>query len=425
MKNIIKRSTFYAAVLAVAAVSPAAMATNGYFAHGWGMKSKAMAGAGIANPEDGLAAANNPAGMVLVGNRIDFGVDWFSPDRSATISGAGSSALNQSLDGNGNDNFLIPEFGYNQMINATMSLGVSVYGNGGMNTKYNNGVNYFSSVGPAGVDLVQLFITPTFSMKIDDKHSFGASVNFAYQRFEALGLQGFCNSSFSSNPTNCTNNGFDDSTGYGVSLGYLGQITPNFSVGVSYRSKTQMSKFDKYSGLFAEQGDFDIPSMYGIGFKFSPATNFTILFDYTRINYTEVAAIANSITNLTVGGNQLGTDNGGGFGWNDINVYKLGFAYQVSSDLILRAGWNRGDQPIPTSESFFNILAPGVIKDHITLGATWVLANKSEITVAYMRALENEVKGSGSIPNGGGFAGGEADLKMSQNSLGIAYGWKF
>jgi long-chain fatty acid transport protein len=39
-----------------------------------------------------------------------------------------------------------------------------------------------------------------------------------------------------------------------------------------------------------------------------------------------------------------------------------------------------------------------------------------------MHAFEEKVRGSGSIP--AMFGGGEADLKMYQDSLGIAYGWK-
>ena len=39
----------------------------------------------------------------------------------------------------GSNLFAIPEFGYNRMIGWDMSLGVSVYGNGGMNTDFNGG----------------------------------------------------------------------------------------------------------------------------------------------------------------------------------------------------------------------------------------------------------------------------------------------
>jgi len=43
------------------------------------------------------------------------------------------------------------------------------------------------------------------------------------------------------------------------------------TVGLTYASKTYMTKFDKYKGLFAEQGDFSIPENYGIGLAFKPA----------------------------------------------------------------------------------------------------------------------------------------------------------
>ena len=38
-----------------------AHATNGYFAHGYSIKNKALAGAGVALPLDSLSASTNPA----------------------------------------------------------------------------------------------------------------------------------------------------------------------------------------------------------------------------------------------------------------------------------------------------------------------------------------------------------------------------
>jgi long-chain fatty acid transport protein len=39
-----------------------------------------------------------------------------------------------------------------------------------------------------------------------------------------------------------------------------------------------------------------------------------------------------------------------------------------------------------------------------------------------MHAFENSVKGSNSVPVG--FGSGNVNLKMYEDSLGIAYGWK-
>ncbi len=418
---------FLAGVMAAAgllALPGLASATNGYFSHGYGIKAKGMAGVGIAYGQDALAAATNPANMVLVGNRWDVGVDWFRPQRESTIVGSAGGVIDGTFRGDETENFLIPEFGYNQMLNPNMSVGVSVYGNGGMNTDYaNNPFAAFGGSGNAGVDLMQLFVAPTFSMKVAPQHAVGVSLNLAYQRFKAYGIQGF--SGFSASPGDVSNRGYDDSYGWGVRVGYTGQLTPTFAVGATYQSKTWMSKFDKYKGLFAEQGDFDIPENYGVGFAWKATPQLTIAGDVQWIKYSGVDSVSNRVDCLFAGACQLGASNGAGFGWEDMTVYKLGVSYAVNKNLTLRAGYSTTDQPIPPSQTFFNILAPGVVEDHLTLGGTWTLANGGELSFAYMHAFKKTVNGAGSIPLGGGFPGGEANLRMYENSFGVAYGMKF
>ena len=118
------------------------------------------------------------------------GADLFTPDRGASITGNGAG-LNGTYDGNDTKSFLIPEFGYNRVLSPSLSFGVAVFGNGGMNTDYKS--NPFAAIGgtgSAGVDLIQLFVAPTVAWK-SGNHSFGASLNLAYQRFKAEGLQPF------------------------------------------------------------------------------------------------------------------------------------------------------------------------------------------------------------------------------------------
>ena len=382
----------------------AAMATNGYFGHGIGMKSMGMGGAGIAMAEDALASATNPAAAAAVGNRIDFGLNLFMPDREAKISGAGGFP-NDTFDGNETAIFPIPEFGYNRDLGNDMAFALTVVGRGGMNTDYDKPIFGTSK---AGIDLAQLYISPTFAMKVNNDHSFGATLNLIYQRFKADGLEGFGISS---------GTGYDSSTGYSLGLGWSGKFSPTVTGGATYTTKANMSDFGKYDGLFAEEGGFDIPATAGVGVAFEANPDVTVAVDVTKIYYSEVKSIANP---LVVPPN-LGANNGAGFGWEDMTVFKLGVSWKYQSDLVLRAGWNRGKNPIPDSETFFNILAPGVVEDHLTIGATKTLADGAELTFMFMHALEKEVKGSGSIP--AGFGGGEADIKMSQNAIGIAYGW--
>jgi long-chain fatty acid transport protein len=416
------RKTLLAAATAAVLAPGMALATTGYFSHGYGIKAKSMGGVGIALPQDALAAASNPAGIAWIGNRIDVGADWFKPDRGASIVGAGAPGANGTYDGNDTKSFLIPEFGYNRVINPNLTFGVAVYGNGGMNTDYKtNPFAAFGGTGSAGVDLMQLFVAPTLAWK-SGNHAFGVSLNLAYQRFKAEGIQGFAGMSASSG--NVSNRGYDDSTGFGVRLGWTGQVTSAVTLGATYQSKTKMGEFDKYSGLFANQGDFDIPENYGAGIAVKASPKLTVAADVLRINYNDIPAVGNSADCLFVTGTcQLGSTNGAGFGWQNTTVYKIGVAYELKPGTTLRAGYVTLDQPIPASQTFFNILAPGVVEDHLTLGLTMEMSKTSELSFMYMHAFEKKVNGSGSIPLG--FGGGEANLRMSQDSIGVAYGWKY
>ncbi len=414
-RAMMKQKILVPALIVGGFLSPLAHATNGYFPIGYGMKNEGMGGVGIALPQDSIAGAVNPAGMVMVGDRVDIGVTWFRPNREATI-GGNFAGMNGTYSGNGRSNFLVPDLGYNKMVSSDMSLGVSIYGNGGMNTQYN--ANPFRSVGgqgAAGINLAQLFISPTWSMKLNPNNSVGVAINLAYQMFSAQGLQPFANPVFSQNPSGVTNNGTDTSTGVGIRLGWTGEVTPMVTLGATYQPKTKMSKFSKYSGLFANQGEFDIPANYGVGIAVKAMPQLTTGFDVTKIQYSGVPAVGNSPLVPA----QFGSTNGPGFGWKDMTVYKLGVAYAYNSSLTLRAGFNHNSQQIGPEAAFLNMLAPGVVQNHLTLGSTWKLADKSEVTVAYVHAFAKTV--TGAIPNNLG--GGTASIKMFEDSIGVMYGW--
>lgn len=419
-----KFKTFRKAAIAVAIAGPltAAMATNGYFSHGYGIKAKGMGGVGIALPQDAMAAATNPAGAVNVGNSMELGLDVFMPDRTTSYSAAYQGVAAGDYR-SGQREFYIPEFGYNRMLSSDLAVGVVVYGNGGMNTNY--GTNLITSGGSKTyTNLEQLFIAPTVAKKIG-VHSFGASLNLVRQTFEAKGLEAFDNTNNSVYVGSVTNKGEDVSTGYGLKLGWTAEVSPTVTVGAVYQSKTKMSKFDKYKGLLAEEGGLDIPENFGFGVAIKATPKTTVAMDVTQINYTGVKSISNPGTLFPqVSGTPMGPSNGSGFGWTDMTVYKIGVSYEYSPDLTLRAGYNYGKMPLSSQNTYFNILAPATTEQHVTLGATWTLANKSELSLSYLYAPAASING---VANGNGqtVAGYPVNLSMSQTAIGLAYGWKF
>lgn len=412
--------------------SPLANATNGYFSHGYGMKAKGMGGAATAMAIDAMGGANNPASMVWVGDRLDVGIDWFSPKRGASRSGGGAAFAEEST----NNNFFIPEFGYNKMMSPDMSLGVTVYGNGGMNTSYTRGnsvaanqcglgapaSNPLCGPGKLGINLEQLIIAPTFAYKLNENHSIGISPLLGYQRFGANGLQAFA--AISTAPANLTDNGYDSSTGWGVRFGWQGRVSDAVTLGAAYATKMSMGNFNKYRGLFAEQGGFDIPENFNLGIAVKATDSTTIAADYQRINYGKIASIANPSTQLGCPGTGcLGGATGIGFGWSNINVFKIGVMHQYNEQLTVSVGYDHSDNPVQPRDTTFNILAPGIVQDHFTAGVTYALSKESEITASYMHAMKKTVTGA---PNAVYFnMGGTEEIHMYQDSLGISYGVKF
>jgi len=468
MKGNITRSLVAVAV-ASAIAAPAAYATNGYFKIGYGTKNRGMAGAGIAYSQDSIAPATNPSGIAFTGNRVDFGMELFNPRRDASLDATGMFGANTGKVDSGATLFAIPHAGFAFGM-GDMTVGMSISANGGMNTRYNSNL-YANAFGPAvgafagviggmapavavglasdpdvsstlGVNLSQVIIAPTVAYQLNQDHSVGASALIGYQRFCSYGLGLF--KGLSSSGAHVTNKGDDDAWGAGVRLGYTGNLTSNITVGAQYSSKIYMQEFDRYKGLFAEQGDFDIPSNFGVGIavKVTPAT--TVAFDVQRILYGDVAAIANKgptadqyFTALSSvlgsgmpysGAGSLGTDDGWGFGWEDTTVYKLGINHELNSQWTIRGGLNYGSETIEPDQNLFNILAPGIVQRHVTLGFTYMPTQYNEISMTFMHALREEQSETfTATPALGPFAGANyaAEIGMDQNAIEISYGMKF
>ncbi len=292
-----------------------------------------------------------------------------------------------------------------------------------MNTEYrDNPYARFGATGTAGVNLEQLFISPSLAWQVNPDHRLGVALNIAHQRFSAKGIGVF--GGFSADGAQVSDQGTDTTTGAGLRLGWTGDVASGVTLGATWSSKIR-GQLDKYRGLFANAGRFDVPENYALGLKFTPLAAWTLGADVQNIRYSRVAAVGNSFAGL-LQGTPLGAAGGPGFGWRDLTVLKLAVSHQWSPDLQLRAGISHARQPVPANETFFNVLAPGVVQSHFTLGATHTIGH-GELSGFFAYAPGKTVTGNNSIPPGnppGGFGGGNANVRLKQTILGVSYSWK-
>lgn len=408
------------------AVSPqVTTATEGYFAHGWGARHMALAGAGTANVTDASGQAHNPAGLTGVdGSEINLAVSFFNPNRTYTGSDQPGFSAFGKYDSDSNL-FLIPNFAYSSKIDEDSTWGMSLYGNGGMNTDYPAfdrplpdcppvGGNGVYCGGSLGVDLVQVFIQATYAFKVSEELSIGIAPIYAFQSFEAKGLGAFAAGGFSSDPANFTNNDHDNSNGFGAKLGLTYQPSENVSLAFVYQSEIDMSEFDSYAGLFADGGDFDIPSMMSIGASFKPADDVTVMIDVREMNYTDVGSVSNA-GNIPL---LFGMDGGPGFGWDDVRAYKVGVEWATSDTMTWRFGIASNDNPIESDDVNLNILAPGVVTKHYTTGFEMDLEDGDSFEFSFTYVPNESVSGPG-LSN----PGHTVKLEMDQLILGAS--WTF
>lgn len=415
------RNNFFVGGAVLATLLPTtALATNGYLSHGYGTINQGMAGAGAALSQDSIAGATNPAGMAFIGDRIDGGLEIFSPRRQYRVDGPMSPppafSLQQGTFKSSRDGFVIPHLGFNRELSDTMAVGVSVFANGGMNTEFpgDDGGPFFG--GRTGVNLEQLFIAPTWSWEFTHNQAIGISPVIAYQRFEAKGLQNFA--PFSSDAGKLTNNGTDEAWGYGYQIGWQGEITSDLRGGLSWRNIIEMNEFDKHRGLFAEQGDFDIPQMFNAGIAWSGIKDHWFLLDIQHIRYSEIDSVGNPVMPITPG--SLGKDDGPGFGWDDMTIVKLGWQWQQTPSHAWRAGLSYGESPISSEDVLFNILAPGVQEWHITGGLTHSFSDNLDVSGMAFYSPAKAVSGPNPLADNQ-----TIELEMYQIGASVSVGWQY
>ncbi|MDT8319370.1 MAG: outer membrane protein transport protein [Xanthomonadales bacterium] len=440
-----------------------AFATNGYFTHGTGTKTKGMAGSGLAMPEDAIDVTNNPAVAPFVGDQLIFGAALFSPIRNYKSSESqlngqfGAITIGPNDIDSDNEYFVIPHISRSWQRANDTAWALSLYGRGGMNTDWKGGTATFDpdgagpagptvfpgtfGAGTAGVNLSQAFLDITWGKKLNDRIAVGISAVLAAQWFKAEGVASFAplTETFAAallstgQPVpveNLSDNGHEWSYGAGLKFGLHATLSERWSLGLMYQTETKMTDFDDYADLFTGQGGFDIPADFKAGLTLQANDRWAFNFDMQYTWYSEVPAVGNPISLLfqcpTAGrggtqlSNCLGGDNGAGFGWDDMATFKLGARYKAGADWTWRFGYSYGEQPIDSTEMSFNILAPGVIEHHITAGFTLERTRGRQFNMAFMFAPSKSVSGPQNFD-----PTQTVTFKMHEWEIEGSYSWRF
>lgn len=401
------------------------LATNGSLLIGIGSKTRSMGGAGVALPTEAMSQFINPASSTELGIQAQVGAMLFYPKRQ------GCTNIVPECVKSGSNLFLLPFMGGAYKFNRRISLGFVGAPVGGGGTRYTENL-YEAGAGTLGADLKQMNMAFPVAYRVNKNVSVGFAPVLGIQAFRAYGLTTFQTPGVTVDVENITNRGNDYSYGAGVRFGVLTKFfNDRLNFGASYASRVYMTKFDKYKGLFTEDGSFDMPEQFTIGLAVKPFKKMSVAFDVTKVFFNDIPALGNPVTNAvgkadgTPTTGRFGEEDGGGFGWDNQWIYKLGINYDWSSKLSLRLGANYGKAPVPEDDNLMAaILAPVTTEWHATAGFTYGLSASSEVSVSYVHAFKNTLSnfdtGQFNIAPGGG-----AEVAMVQNSIDMSYSLRF
>ncbi|AJC22880.1 OmpP1/FadL family transporter [Pandoraea pulmonicola] len=367
-----------AAILGPMAMS-ASHAATGIFMHGYGIQEQGMGGASVAAPQTALAAATNPAGMGVVGNRLDGAFGILQTNSGAELAG---------VDYQGRRGLIpFPEFGLSRRLTENLAVGVSVWGSGG-GANYGGvyGNNLFPGNSTTADQLVFVNVAPTLAYQILPGQWLGASLVTGISTLYLDGIEA---------QTGQGNRGRDWAVGAGLRFGWYGELVPGLTGGAFYATEVHYSPFTKYSAILADGGRVDQPASFGVGLAYRVNPKVLVAFDFLRYLYADVPVFGNAFP----GNGILGSKDGPGFGWRNQNVIRIGVSYDLSSKITLRAGFAEASSQIVSNNTAFSFAAPLTTRHNLTLGATYRPTTSDEISVAYSYGFRAAVKGSGDSLN--------------------------
>lgn len=455
--------------------SPLAYATNGMNLEGYGPVSQAMGGASMAYDNGTAAVMNNPAtlGLMSEGSRADFALGVLAPsitskytgmpsaDSSATAfympamgyarkSGQFTYGVGVFSQGGMGTEYAASSFlaaGSGEKVRSEVGVGrfivplvyqvdekITVGGSldfvwAGMDMKMALSGGQFGDM-VAALGGTQTYGTASGSMVNILSGAFGGGqlTSMQWARVDFSNDSAFT--------------GQAKGNGSAFKLGGTYKIDSQLTLGATYHSKTSLGDLEAPGASMSMNvtgpgvggtatipvtgkvsvHNFQWPETIAMGAAYQASDQLLLVVDYKRIGWKGVMKDFNvTFTADATQSNAIAS----GFGlggqvvdmtlfqnWDDQNVFQIGGAYKTTDELTLRAGLNVANNPIP--DKYMNPLFPAIAKNHLTLGAGYVISTASSVDFSYVY-----------VPTVTATAGSGTTVDFAGYSMQLMYSYKY
>jgi long-chain fatty acid transport protein len=404
-------------LIAVLALPSVARAQPGLYLPGNGAVQGGMAGVSTATPLDAIGAVYwNPAAIGRLGhNEVSIGGAFLYPDIRVTSSLPNATPptdTTRSQNGFPLAASLAVVYGPEDSP-LTFGLGLLALGGGGVNFPGDPGNPILSPTGPLGKTVLgpiysslQIFqLNPTVSYRVTDRLVIGVGPtvdvtlpSFDPAFFAAPDRDGNGRLVF---PTATHDQPF---YGGGFRIGAVYSVTDTLDIGFGYTSPQWLDTWKFYARtpdgtprtltLKAQ-----LPAIFSWGIAWRGIDRLTLATDLRYFNYHDADLYGTAVRE-------------GGLGWSSTFVAAVGANYQLTDRVAVRAGYQYNTNPLANTSTLFNIQAPAIMQNTVTVGTTVGVTDAISLSLGYAYSFRNTITGTASqVP------GAAIGLSASNNSL--------
>ena len=303
----------------------------------------------------------------------------------------------------------------------TMGLGIFGYVGGGVNFAGSNTTPILTprqppksfGFGPIYANTSILTITPMAAYQFGDRLSIGGGpvissgtatftpAFFAPNAKDQYGIASF--------PSATNSRPF---WGGGFQIGGLFAATPIWNLGFSYKSPIWQERWaynaanpDLSARRIGVQAQLPAIYSWGVAYKGLPKTLIDV--DLRYFDYANTSLFGQSVSS-------------GGLGWRSVFAVATGVQYELTDKITLRGGYLYNTNPIPSTATLFNVQAPGITTNTLSLGASMKMTDDITFSAAWVHGFRNSISGPvGQIP------GASATLDTQTDSIIAGLNIKF
>jgi long-chain fatty acid transport protein len=411
-----------------------ASAQIGALLNGVGPINRSMSGASTAAPLDTLGAFQwNPATITALPSSADFSLEMMLPHANLASSispGAlGGGFPPVPLSGSNKSDsgvFPLPSFGVvYQPDESAVTYGLGIMSVGGFSANFPGSLTnpITTAPPPNGLGVGPIFaqyqlvqVVPTVAVQLTDRLSVGFS-----PIVDLAGLS--ADPGFLAAPDDANGDGhftypplnhgrFQWGAGFQVGAFYVTEARWQF--GASFKSTQWFRNFDYNSQNEIGQPrtiqlGVDAPMVVSVGVGYTGFDRFLIALDARYLDYHNTRPLG------PAGFTPTGAVSG--LGWDNVFALGTGVQYQATEAFSVRAGYSYNTNPIPSKNTFFNIMTPLIIQHGVTVGASYCLTQSFKVSLAYAHYFQNSISGPFVSPAFGPLAGTNVTAKASADAI--------